>query len=114
MELVTVELNLNTLFHVIDSKTSYNVLLERPWLHENGVILLTLHQCFKFYREGVKKVEADTKPFAKVKYYFVDAKFYTKNYVMQKVLPVIIPSTRKAKLKGKFEQCKSTLVGEIS
>ena len=61
MELVAVELNLNTLFHVIDAKTSYNVLLGRPWLHENGVILLTLHQCFKFYRERVKKVEADTK-----------------------------------------------------
>ena len=61
MELVAVELNLNTLFHVIDAKTSYNVLLRRPWLHQNGVILLTLHQCFKFYREGVKKVEADTK-----------------------------------------------------
>ena len=32
---------------------------------------------------------------------------------MQKVLLVIILSTRNAKLKGKVEQCKSTLAGEI-
>ena len=33
LELVTGELSSNTLFHVIDAKTSYNILLERPWLH---------------------------------------------------------------------------------
>ena len=43
LELVTGELSLKTLFHVIDAKTSYNVLLRRPWLHENGVIPSTLH-----------------------------------------------------------------------
>ena len=43
LELVMGELSLNTLFHVIDAKTSYNVLLRRPWLHENGVIPSTLH-----------------------------------------------------------------------
>ena len=56
LELVIGELSSNTLFHVIDAKTSYNVLLERPWLHEN-----------------------------------------------EEVLPVIILSTRKAKLNGKVE-----------
>ena len=95
LELVMGELSLNTLFHVIDAKTSYNVLLGRPWLHENGVIPWTLHQCFKFYRGGVKKVEADTKPFAKVESYFVDAKFYTEKDVMQEVCPAIILSTGK-------------------
>ena len=69
------ELSLNTLFHAIDAKTSYYVLLEQPWLHENGVIPSTLHQCFKFYRGGVKKVVADTKPFTEVESYFADAKF---------------------------------------
>ena len=113
LELVTGELSLKTLFHVIDAKTSYNVLLERPWLYKNGVIPSTLHQCFKFYR-GVKKLEADTKPFTKVKSYFADAKFYTKNNVIQEVLYAIIPSIGKAKLKEKVEQCKSILAGEIS
>ena len=63
LEFVTSELSSNMLFHVIDVKTSYNVLLGQPWLHENGVIPSTLHQCFKFYKRGVKKVEVDTKPF---------------------------------------------------
>ena len=33
---------------------------------------------------------------------------------MEEVLPTIIPSTKKAKLKGKVEQCKSTLAEKIS
>ena len=33
---------------------------------------------------------------------------------MEEVLPTIIPSTGKAKFKGKVEQCKSILVEEIS
>ncbi|KAL0462153.1 UNVERIFIED_CONTAM: hypothetical protein Slati_0102900 [Sesamum latifolium] len=36
------------LFHVIDAKTSYNMLLGRPWLHENAVVPSTWHQCFKY------------------------------------------------------------------
>ncbi|KAL0458334.1 UNVERIFIED_CONTAM: hypothetical protein Slati_0460600 [Sesamum latifolium] len=35
------------LFHVIDAKTSYNMLFGRPWLHENGIVPFTWHQCFK-------------------------------------------------------------------
>ncbi|RVW52984.1 hypothetical protein CK203_072696 [Vitis vinifera] len=114
LELVTGELSSNTLFHVIDANTSYNVLLGRPWLHENGLIPSTLHQHFKFYIGGVKKVEADTKPFIEVESYFADAKFYIENDAMKEVLLAIIPSIGKAKLKGKVEQCKSTLVEEIS
>ena len=41
------ELKARPLFHVIDSKTSYNLLLGRPWIHGNGVVPSTLHQCFK-------------------------------------------------------------------
>ena len=114
LELVTGELSSNTLSHVINAKTCYNVLLGRPWLHENGVIPSTLHQCFKFYQEGVKKVEADTKPFTEVESYFADAKFYIENEAIEEVLLATIPSIGKAKLKGKVEQCKSTLIKEIS
>ncbi|XP_057249938.1 uncharacterized protein LOC130591057 [Beta vulgaris subsp. vulgaris] len=31
------EMMATTVFHVIDSKTSYNLLLGRPWMHENGL-----------------------------------------------------------------------------
>ena len=43
LELVTDELSSNMLFHVINAKTSYTVLLGQPWLHENEVIPWTLH-----------------------------------------------------------------------
>ncbi|XP_060968195.1 uncharacterized protein LOC133035834 [Cannabis sativa] len=71
------ELNSEALFHVIDSDTSYNVLLGRPWLHEYGVIPSTLHQCFKFCKEGkVKSVNADPNPFYGEQVNYADAKFY--------------------------------------
>ncbi|KAI3453522.1 hypothetical protein Pfo_010185 [Paulownia fortunei] len=65
------------LFHVIDAKTSYNMLLGRPWLHENGVIPSTWHQCFKNCRDGVeKRVLGDDKPFTEAESHFADAKYY--------------------------------------
>jgi len=35
-------------FYVIDVATSYNALIGRPWLHENGVVPSKLHQCIKY------------------------------------------------------------------
>lgn len=32
-------------FYVIDADTSYWALLGRPWIHQNGVVPSTLHQC---------------------------------------------------------------------
>ncbi|XP_075084998.1 uncharacterized protein LOC142168239 [Nicotiana tabacum] len=67
----------NTLIHIIDAKTSYNLLLGRPWIHENGVVSSTLHQCLKYIRDGeIVKIEADINPFTKTESYFADAKFY--------------------------------------
>ncbi|XP_019262764.1 PREDICTED: uncharacterized protein LOC109240565 [Nicotiana attenuata] len=67
----------NTLIHVIDAKTSYNLLLGRPWIHENGVVSSTLHQCLKYRRDGeIVKIDVDIKPFTETESYFADAKFY--------------------------------------
>ncbi|KAL0388079.1 UNVERIFIED_CONTAM: hypothetical protein Sradi_2689700 [Sesamum radiatum] len=67
----------SALFHVIDAKTSYNMLLGRLWLHENAVVPSTWHQCFKYCRNGiVKKVLGDNKPFTEVESHFADAKYY--------------------------------------
>ncbi|KAL0291237.1 UNVERIFIED_CONTAM: hypothetical protein Sangu_2542000 [Sesamum angustifolium] len=67
----------SALFHVIDAKTSYNMLLGRPWLHENAVVPSTWHQCFKYCCNGiVKKVLGDNKPFTEAKSHFADAKYY--------------------------------------
>ncbi|CAL8168343.1 unnamed protein product [Prunus armeniaca] len=96
IELVIGDLKSNTLFHVIDAKTSYNLLLGRPWVHENGIVPSTLHQCFKFYRGGVKKILGDVKPFTEAESYFVDAKFYMDENMVSEVIPVEVHSTGKA------------------
>ncbi|KAL0444767.1 UNVERIFIED_CONTAM: hypothetical protein Slati_2199400 [Sesamum latifolium] len=77
------------LFHVIDAKTSYNMLLGRPWLHENAVVPSTWHQCFKYCRNGiVKKVLDDSKPFTEAESHFADAKYYIEGAKKEKeVLP---------------------------
>ena len=88
LDVIMEDLKTRPLFHVIDSKTSYNLLLGRPWLHENGIVPSTLHQCFK-YSEGkqVKKVIADLQPFTKVESHFVDAKFYLNCDMVNDALP---------------------------
>ncbi|KAH0746110.1 hypothetical protein KY285_007767 [Solanum tuberosum] len=67
----------NTLIHVIDAKTSYNLLLGRPWIHENGVVTSTLHQFMEYMKDGVVvKIDANINPFTETESYFADAKFY--------------------------------------
>ncbi|XP_074299710.1 uncharacterized protein LOC141630862 [Silene latifolia] len=45
---------------VIESPTTYNVILGRPWLHQMKAIPLTYHQCLKFPTSwGVVKVKGD-------------------------------------------------------
>ncbi|XP_027122222.1 uncharacterized protein [Coffea arabica] len=69
------------LLYVIDVKTTYNVLLGRPWIHENGVVPSTLHQCFKYCQNGVaRSVKADDNPFTEAQAYIADAKFYIKRH----------------------------------
>ncbi|KAL0445110.1 UNVERIFIED_CONTAM: hypothetical protein Slati_2233700 [Sesamum latifolium] len=76
------------LFHVIDAKTSYNMLLGHPWLHENAVVPSTWHQCFKYCRNGVKKVLSDSNPFTKAESHFADATYYIEGAKKEKeVLP---------------------------
>ncbi|KAB5519123.1 hypothetical protein DKX38_023442 [Salix brachista] len=83
----------NALFHVIDAKTTYNMLLGRPWIHENGIISSTLHQCFKYCRNGqVRKIMADTDPFTIAEAHFADAKFYFKSNMMEELRSSPLPS----------------------
>ncbi|KAL0458912.1 UNVERIFIED_CONTAM: hypothetical protein Slati_0518400 [Sesamum latifolium] len=65
------------LFHIIDAKTSYDMLLGRPWLHKNTVVPSTWNQCFKYCHNGiVKKVLGDSKPFTEAESHFADTKYY--------------------------------------
>ncbi|KAA0048376.1 uncharacterized protein E6C27_scaffold264G00950 [Cucumis melo var. makuwa] len=84
-------LQASTIFHVIDSRTTYKMLLGRPWIHENGIVTSTLHQCFKFYKQGIRKVDADSRPFTKAKSHFADAKFYTKSENVSEIISTEVP-----------------------
>ena len=65
-------------FHMIDAATSYNALIGRPWLHENGVVPSTLHQCIKYKDTSgdIVRIFADKKPFTVAESFYADAKFY--------------------------------------
>ncbi|KAL0324592.1 UNVERIFIED_CONTAM: hypothetical protein Scaly_2426300 [Sesamum calycinum] len=103
MQLTMEEMVLTTLFLVIDAKTSYNMFLSSPWLHEKAVVPSIWHQCFKYYRNSVvKRVLGDNKPFSEAESHFVDAKYYIED--IKKAIEVLpseepkpsgIPSTRK-------------------
>ena len=81
---------------MIDSRTTYKMLLGHPWIHENGVVTSTLHQCFKFYKQGVRKFDADTKSFSKAESHFVDAKFYTKDDDVSEFISSEVPVAKDA------------------
>ena len=71
------EMESSALFYVIDAKTTYKLLIGRPWLHEYGVVPSTYHQSLKYFQDGqVKKIVADDKPFTVVEIHFTEAKFY--------------------------------------
>ncbi|KAL0420246.1 UNVERIFIED_CONTAM: hypothetical protein Slati_3047500 [Sesamum latifolium] len=77
MELLMDDMVSTALFHVIDAKNSYNILLGHPWLHENFVVPSIWHQCFKYCHNGtIKKVLGDSKPFTEAESHFADAKYY--------------------------------------
>ncbi|KAM2067495.1 hypothetical protein ACFX1T_043828 [Malus domestica] len=96
VEMTIGELKSSTIFHVIDARTSYGLLLGRPWIHKNGVVPSSLYQCLKFYREGVKVIYNDTKPFTEAESHFADAKFYIDEDMVPEALPKKIKSTGKA------------------
>ncbi|KAG9447539.1 hypothetical protein H6P81_013667 [Aristolochia fimbriata] len=71
------EMVANTPLQVIDSMTTYNLLLGRPWLHANGVVPSTLHQCFNYWKDDEQKmVYANRSPFTEAEASFANAKFY--------------------------------------
>ncbi|KAM2938990.1 hypothetical protein FF1_038702 [Malus domestica] len=104
VEMTIGELKSSTIFHVIDARTSYGLLLGRPWIHANGVVPSTLHQCLKFYQEGVKVIYGDTKPFTEAESHFADAKFYMDEDMVPEALPKEIKSTGKATPKKQERQ----------
>ena len=99
------ELKSSTLFHVIEARTSYSLLVGRSWIHENGVVSSIIHQCLKFYWEIVKVIQGDTKPFIEAESHFANAKFYMDEDMVPKAFPKEIKSTGKAATKK--QECQA-------
>lgn len=52
-------------FNILDADTSFKALLGRPWLHENGLVPSTMHQCMKYLKDGEEfRISGDIQPFA--------------------------------------------------
>ncbi|KAH7847659.1 hypothetical protein Vadar_028718 [Vaccinium darrowii] len=67
---------LTTPFFVINSRSSYNLLLGRDWIHACMAIPSTLHQCLIFWHgDDVEVVWADKRPFLASSNH-ADAKLY--------------------------------------
>ncbi|KAA0046253.1 uncharacterized protein E6C27_scaffold284G00560 [Cucumis melo var. makuwa] len=109
LEIVIGDLQASTIFHVIDSRTTYKMLFGRPWIHENGIVTSTLHQCFKFYKQGIRKVDADSRPFTKAESHFTDAKFYTKSEDVSEIISTEVPVT-----KGTFKKEQEMITSKKS
>src|SRR3954464_1143246 len=64
--------------YVIDADTSYNLLLERPWIHRNHIMPSTLYQVMKYVDDQgqVRTLVAEQRPFRGVENYFTDALLY--------------------------------------
>ncbi|KAM1535826.1 hypothetical protein ACFX1Z_014790 [Malus domestica] len=79
VEMTIGELKSSVMFHVIDARTSYGLLLGRPWIHANGVVIY-----------------GDTKPFTEAESHFADAKFYMNEDMVPETLLKEIKSMSKA------------------
>ena len=104
------EMESSALFHVIDAKTTYKVLIGRPWLHEYGVMPSTYHQCFKYFQDGkVKKIVADHKPFSVAESHFADAKFYLEDDTQEEAQVIVSPSSKEENLHSKASRIDSPI-----
>ena len=88
--------------HDIYAKTSYNILLGRPWVNENKIVSSSYCQCLKYLKGRIeRKIVADDNPFTKAETHFVDAKFYLKGYVVKEAKPNYVKSTKYEKIMSK-------------
>nr|XP_009620732.1 uncharacterized protein LOC104112502 [Nicotiana tomentosiformis] len=57
----------DTKFQVIDADIAYNIILGRPWIHDMGVVLSTLHQVIKFPLQwGIQQIRGDQQAFRSI------------------------------------------------
>jgi len=88
--------------HVIDAKTSYNILLGRTWVHKNIIDSSCYCQCLNYLEDGIeRKIVAYDNLFTEIETYFIDAKFYLKSYVVKGKKSNDVKSTKSDKITSK-------------
>jgi len=100
---------------MIDTDTSYNLLLGQTWIHANWIVPSTLHQCFKYVDDKamVRTVFAETQLFKGVKDYFTDSLLYREvNKVVKEPLPDDINSDNETNFESK-DDMPATFVMEL-
>uniref|UniRef100_A0A2N9EG78 RNA-directed DNA polymerase n=1 Tax=Fagus sylvatica TaxID=28930 RepID=A0A2N9EG78_FAGSY len=66
-----------TRFHVVNTETTYHVLLGRPWLHKHKPVSSTYHQCVKGRLNGKPiRIAANSYPFDQTEAHFVEVALY--------------------------------------
>jgi len=92
VKLVMGVLSMSSIFHVINAKTSYKLLLGWPWLHEHGIVASILHQCLKYYLGRERKIKGNVKPFTRAESHFADARFFEEDNTPKETMLATITS----------------------
>jgi len=102
-------LSTSSIFHVIDNKTSYKLLLGWPRLHEHGIVVFALHQCLKYYRHRERRINSNVKPFPKVESPFADVKFFEEDDALRETMSSTITSMGKGSTKNVIQVPKEDM-----
>ena len=64
--------------YIVDTDTSYNLLLGRLWIHRNFIISSALHQGLKYANEegGIRILIAEKHPLKRIENYFTYSLLY--------------------------------------
>ena len=95
LELRMGDLSTSSIFYVIDSKTSYKLLLEHLWLHEHEIIASTLYQCLQYYYGSERNINGDVRSFIKRDSHFANSKFFVKDFAPKEIMISTISSIGK-------------------
>jgi len=110
VKLVMGNLSTSSIFHVIDAKTSYKLLLGLSWLHGHGIVASTLNQCLKYYRGRERMINGSVKPFTRAESHFTDARFFEEDDTPKETMPTAITSTWKGTMKNVIQVPKEDML----
>jgi len=109
VKLVIGDLSMSSIFHVIDIRTSYKLLLGRPWLHKYEIIASTVHQYLKYYQDGKIRINGNIKPFTKVESHFAYVRFFKEDDAPKETMPPTTTSTCKGSMKNVIQVPKENM-----